>query len=62
VHASNVKSFFERRSAEHLAFDHWKLDRLGRRVKELLDLVHEMKGQHVDFKSLPGGSNPNPSN
>ena len=52
MHASSVESFFERRSAEHLAFDHWKLDRLGRRVKGLLDLANEMKGQHVHFKSL----------
>jgi DNA invertase Pin-like site-specific DNA recombinase len=51
VHASSVESFFERRSAEHLTFDHRKLDRLGRRVKGLLDLANEMKGQHVHFKS-----------
>jgi hypothetical protein len=52
VHASSVESFFERRSAEHLTFDHRKLDRLGRRVKGLLDLANEMKGQHIHFKSL----------
>ena len=50
--ASSVESFFEGRSAEHLGFDHWKLGRLGRSVKGLIDLVNEMKSRHVHFKSL----------
>ena len=30
----------------------WKLDRLGRRVKQLVDLVGELQQQGVQFKSL----------
>ena len=30
----------------------WKLDRLGRTVKGLVDLVHQFETQHVHFKSL----------
>jgi DNA invertase Pin-like site-specific DNA recombinase len=30
----------------------WKLDRLGRTVKQLVDLVTELRGQKINFKSL----------
>lgn len=30
----------------------WKLDRLGRTVKQLVDLVTEMEAKHVHFRSL----------
>jgi hypothetical protein len=33
----------------------WKLDRLGRSVKGLLDLVNELKSRHAHFKSLTDG-------
>jgi hypothetical protein len=33
----------------------WKLDRLGRRVKGLIDLVNEMQSQGVQFRSLTDG-------
>jgi DNA invertase Pin-like site-specific DNA recombinase len=33
----------------------WKLDRLGRSVKGLVDLVNELEGSHVHFKSLTDG-------
>jgi hypothetical protein len=33
----------------------WKLDRLGRSVKGLVDLVNEMQSQCVHFKSLTDG-------
>jgi DNA invertase Pin-like site-specific DNA recombinase len=33
----------------------WKLDRLGRSVKELVDLVNELQERHVHFKSLTDG-------
>jgi DNA invertase Pin-like site-specific DNA recombinase len=33
----------------------WKLDRLGRSVKSLVDLVNELEGNHVHFKSLTDG-------
>ena len=30
----------------------WKLDRLGRTVKQLLDLIENLKGQGIHFKSI----------
>lgn len=33
----------------------WKLDRLGRSVKVLVDLVNELQERHVHFKSLTDG-------
>jgi len=33
----------------------WKLDRLGRSVKGLVDLVNELKNRHAHFKSLTDG-------
>jgi DNA invertase Pin-like site-specific DNA recombinase len=33
----------------------WKLDRLGRSVKGLVDLVNELQERHVHFKSLTDG-------
>jgi DNA invertase Pin-like site-specific DNA recombinase len=33
----------------------WKLDRLGRSVKGLIDLVNEMQSQGVHFRSLTDG-------
>jgi DNA invertase Pin-like site-specific DNA recombinase len=33
----------------------WKLDRLGRSVKSLVDLVNELEGNHVHFKRLTDG-------
>ena len=30
----------------------WKLDRLGRSVKHLVDLVNELHNKHIQFKSL----------
>lgn len=33
----------------------WKLDRLGRSVKGLVDLVNELENQGVNFKSLTDG-------
>lgn len=34
----------------------WKLDRLGRSVKQLVDLVGELHEQGVQFKSLTDGA------
>ena len=36
----------------------WKLDRLGRSVKGLVDLVSELAQQGVQFRSLTDGSTP----
>ena len=36
----------------------WKLDRLGRRVKQLVDLVGELQQQGVQFKSLTDAIDP----
>lgn len=33
----------------------WKLDRLGRTVKQLVDLVTELRGKEINFKSLTDG-------
>jgi DNA invertase Pin-like site-specific DNA recombinase len=33
----------------------WKLDRLGRRVKGLVDLVNELEAQKVHFQSITDG-------
>lgn len=33
----------------------WKLDRLGRTVKQLVDMVTELRSQQVNFKSLTDG-------
>jgi len=33
----------------------WKLDRLGRTVKGLVDLVTDLESQDVNFKSLTDG-------
>ena len=33
----------------------WKLDRLGRSVKQLIDTVNDLKARGVDFKSLTEG-------
>jgi DNA invertase Pin-like site-specific DNA recombinase len=33
----------------------WKLDRLGRSVKGLVDLVLDLEGQHIHFMSLTDG-------
>jgi DNA invertase Pin-like site-specific DNA recombinase len=33
----------------------WKLDRLGRSVKGLVDLVNELEAQKVHFQSITGG-------
>ena len=30
----------------------WKLDRLGRTVKQLLDLIEDLKGKGIHFKSI----------
>ena len=35
----------------------WKLDRLGRSVKNLVDLVGELQGQGVQFQSLTDSIN-----
>ncbi len=35
----------------------WKLDRLGRSVKQLIDLVGELHKQSVQFKSLTDAIN-----
>lgn len=35
----------------------WKLDRLGRSVKNLVDLVCELQHQGVQFQSLTGSIN-----
>jgi DNA invertase Pin-like site-specific DNA recombinase len=45
-----------RKALSHLREDDtvvvWKLDRLGRTVKGLVDLVNQLETQHVHFKSL----------
>ena len=33
----------------------WKLDRLGRTVKGLVDLVEELQAKEIQFKSLTDG-------
>jgi DNA invertase Pin-like site-specific DNA recombinase len=33
----------------------WKLDRLGRSVKGLVDLVNELEAQKVHFESITDG-------
>ena len=33
----------------------WKLDRLGRTVKQLVDLVEELESKRINFKSLKDG-------
>ncbi|WP_162056449.1 recombinase family protein [Pontibacter pamirensis] len=35
----------------------WKLDRLGRSLRDLIDLVSEFKERGVEFASLRDGTN-----